>query len=240
MSSELLLAIDAGNSQTSACLFDGERVAATAREPTDAVAAAEGLVRGLTVGARVGATVVSTPGPALDDAYRRVIPHLLGHQPLVLSAGVAGPDRLADCAAAHELAGGACIAVDMGTATTVNAVDAEGRFLGGAIAAGLEVSMEALAARAARLGEVRLEAPARAIGEDTDTAMRSGAVFGHAGLVDGLVERFREELAADVPAIATGGLAGVVAPHCRTVSRIEPLLTLLGLRLLWIRAAGTP
>jgi type III pantothenate kinase len=154
----------------------------------------------------------------------------------VLSADVAGPDRLADCAAAHALVGGACIAIDLGTATTVNAVDAEGRFLGGAIAPGLEVSVQALAARTARLAEVALEAPESAIGADTDRAMRSGAVFGHAGLVDGLVERFRSELGADVPAIATGGLSGIVAPHCRTVSRIEPTLTLAGLRLLWLRS----
>jgi type III pantothenate kinase len=208
----------------------------TLREPTDHGAAAEGLVRRLTDGVAVAATVVSTPGPALDAAYREALPGLLGHDPLVLSADVAGPDRLADCAAAHALVGGACIAVDLGTATTVNAVDADGRFLGGAIATGLEVSVQALAARTARLGEVALEAPESAIGTDTDRAMRSGAVYGHAGLVDGLVERFRAELGADVPAIATGGLAGVVAPHCRTVSRIEPALTLTGLRLLWLRS----
>ena len=233
-----MLVIDAGNSQTSAGLFDGDRLSATAREPTDHAAAAWSLVRRLTDGASVTATVVSTPGPALDAAYREAPPGLLGHEPLVLSADVAGPDRLADCAAAHALVGGACIAVDLGTATTVNAVDDDGRFLGGAIATGLEVSVRALAARAARLGAVALEAPEAAIGADTDRAMRSGAVYGHAGLVDGLVGRFRAELGADVPAIATGGLAGVVAPHCRTVSRIEPTLTLVGLRLLWLRSGS--
>ncbi len=232
----VLLAIDAGNSQTSAGLFDGDRLAATAREPTDHRGAAEDLVRRLTDGVPVAATVVSTPGPALDAAYRKALPDLLGHEPLVLAADVAGPDRLADCAAAHALVGGTCIAIDLGTATTVNAVDAGGRFLGGAIATGLELSVQALAAGTARLGVVALEAPESAIGADTDRAMRSGAVYGHAGLVDGLVERFRGELGVDAPAIATGGLAGVVAPHCRTVSRIEPALTLTGLRLLWLRA----
>jgi type III pantothenate kinase len=236
----LLLAIDAGNSQTSACLFDGDRLLATAREPTAADAPADSLISELTAGCEVAATVVATPGPALDAAYRQLIPRLLGHPPLVLEADPVGPDRLANCAAAHALVGGACIVADLGTATTVDAVDAVGRFLGGSIAPGLETSAEALAQRAARLGRVALEAPASAIGADTDSAMRSGLVFGHAGLVDGLIERFRGRLGAGVPAIATGGLAEIVVPHCASVSRIEPALTLQGLRLLWQKQVGVP
>jgi type III pantothenate kinase len=234
----LLLAIDAGNSQTTACLFDTDRLTASGREPTAATAAAENLLRGLTAGAAVEATVVCTPGPALDQAYAELIPRLFGHEPLVLEADPAGPDRRADCAAAHALTGGACIVVDLGTATTVNAVDAAGRFLGGAIAPGLELSARALAERTDRLGEVPLEAPQSAIGADTESAMRSGIVFGHAGLVDGLVERFRGRLGSSVPAIATGGWAGAVVPHCASVSRIEPALTLHGLRLLWQQAVS--
>lgn len=236
----MLLAIDAGNSQTGACLFEGDKLIAGAREPTLADAPAEGLIAGLAAGRDVGATVVSTPGPALDSAYRELIPRLLGHPPLVLEADPVGPDRLANCAAAHALVGGACIVVDLGTATTVDAVDATGSFLGGAIAPGLELSADALAQRAARLGRVALEAPACAIGTDTDSAMRSGLVFGHAGLVDGLVERFRGRLGSAVPAIATGGLAAVVVPHCASVSRIEPALTLQGLRLLWQKSVELP
>jgi type III pantothenate kinase len=217
-------------------VFDGERLTATARQPTDPELAAEKLIRELSADAVVEASVVSTPGPGLDEAYRRLIPRLLGHEPVVLGAARAGPDRVANCAAAHALVGGACIVVDLGTATTVDAVDAGGRFLGGAIAAGMEVSLEALVARAARLGRVPLAAPPQAIGATTEQAMRSGAVFGHAGLVDGLVERFRTELGRDTPVLATGGLAGVVVPHCSTVARMEPDLTLIGLRLLWQRS----
>jgi type III pantothenate kinase len=235
----LLLAIDAGNSQTTACLFDGDRPGGMLRTPTEPDAAAEELIARMTAGAEVDATVVATPGPALDRAYRELIPRLLGHQPLVLEADPVGPDRLAGCAAAHALTGGACIVVDLGTATTVDAVDAAGRFLGGAIAPGLELSARALAERAARLGEVPLQAPAGVIGTDTESAMRSGVVFGHAGLVDGLVERFRGRLGAAVPAIATGGWASTVVPHCASVSRIEPELTLVGLRLLWLKAGGS-
>lgn len=232
----MLLAIDAGNSQTNACLFDADRIEQLVRAPTQPDAAAEALIGELAAGAAVDAAVICTAGPQLDRAYRELIPRLLGREPLVLEAGPVGPDRLADCAAAHAMTGGACIAVDLGTATTVNAVDEAGQFLGGAIAPGLELSARALAERTARLGAVPLEAPAGAIGRDTETAMRSGIVFGHAGLVDGLVERVRADLGASVPAIATGGWAGAVIPHCASVSRVEPALTLHGLRILWERA----
>ena len=107
-----------------------------------------------------------------------------------------------------------------------------GAWLGGAIAAGMGIVTAALAARADRLPVVELVAPEHAIATDTDAAIRSGAVFGHAALVDGLVARFREELGADLPAVATGGLSGVVAPHCRTISQVDPWLTLRGLAIL--------
>jgi type III pantothenate kinase len=235
-----LLAIDAGNSDTVAGIFRDGRLAAHRRVPTDHVRPAEALVRELAAAGDVQATVVATPGPRLDAAYARLIPELLGHPPTVLVADPVGPDRRANAAAAHALAGGACIVVDLGTATTVDAVDGHGALVGGAIAPGLGISVAALAAVADRLAPVPLEAPAAAIGRDTAQAMRSGAVFGHAGLVDGLVARFRGELGAALPVVATGGLAGVVAPHCQTVDRVEPCLTLEGLRLLWLAASAAP
>ncbi len=234
-----LLAIDAGNSDTVAALFAGGRLLAHRRAATDHAVPAEPLLRALLAGAAPRATVVATPGPRLDAGYRALIRSLLGHPPTVLVADPVGPDRRANAAAAHALVGGACIVADLGTATTVDAVDAAGRLVGGAIAPGLAVAAAALAAAADRLEPVALEAPPAAIGRDTETAMRSGAVLGHAGLVDGLVDRFRGELGAELPVVATGGLAGVVAPHCRTVGRVEPLLTLEGLRLLW-EAAPAP
>jgi type III pantothenate kinase len=126
--------------------------------------------------------------------------------------------------------------VDFGTAITFDAVSAEGAFIGGAIAPGVEVAMEALHGRAARLLEVELRAPAHAIGRNTVANMQSGAIFGCAGMVDALVARFRDELGAtEAPAVATGGQASLIAPHCRTVTRVEPWLTLEGLRLVWLQ-----
>lgn len=235
MSGPPLLAVDAGNTDTVIAVFDGADMAAQRREPTAGRPEAERLVRAVVAasGLRPWATVVSTPGEQLDDAYRALIPELLGHLPLLVDGGSTGPDRLANCAAAHALVGGACIVCDLGTATTVDAVDAAGEFLGGAIAPGLAVAMRGLAEHALRLVPIDLQAPRQAIGRDTVEAMRSGSVLGHAGLLDGLVQRFREELGEPVPALATGGLAALVVPHCREVERIEPALTLDGLRLLW-------
>jgi type III pantothenate kinase len=146
-----------------------------------------------------------------------------------------GPDRVANSVAAHAAYGGPCIVVDFGTAINFDAVSAAGDFVGGAIAPGLQVAVDALGDRAARLQKVELAAPERAIGTNTTTNVQSGAVFGCAGLVDGLVRRFRRELGSEATAVATGGLAPLVAPHCETIEHVEPWLTLQGLRLIWAR-----
>jgi type III pantothenate kinase len=146
-----------------------------------------------------------------------------------------GPDRIANAAAAFARYGGPCVVVDFGTAINFDAVSAHGEFVGGAIAPGVQVATDALRDRAARLAKVELRAPEHAIGTNTDTNMQSGAIFGFAGLVDGLVRRFRAELGGAAVAVATGGMAALVAPHCETVDHVEPLLTLEGLRLVWER-----
>jgi type III pantothenate kinase len=127
------------------------------------------------------------------------------------------------------------VVVDFGTAINFDAVSAAGEFVGGAIAPGVQVATDALRDRAARLAKVELRAPGHAIGTNTDTNMQSGAIFGFAGLVDGLVRRFRAELGGAAVTVATGGTAALVAPHCETVDHVEPLLTLEGLRLIWER-----
>ncbi len=151
-----------------------------------------------------------------------------------------GPDRIANAAAAFARYGGPCVVVDFGTAINFDAVSAAGEFVGGAIAPGVQVATDALRDRAARLAKVELRAPERAIGLNTDTNMQSGAIFGFAGLVDGLVRRFRAELGGEAIAVATGGMAALVAPHCQTVDHVEPLLTLEGLRLIWERNPPGP
>ena len=144
-----------------------------------------------------------------------------------------GPDRIANAVGALERHGAPCIVVDFGTATNFDAVSAGGEYVGGVIAPGIETSMDALFARAARLVKVDFVSPPAAIGRNTVHALQSGFVFGFAGQVDGIVTRMREELGEEAPAIATGGLASLVAPYSAHVREVDSELTLQGLRLIW-------
>jgi type III pantothenate kinase len=142
-----------------------------------------------------------------------------------------GADRIVNAVAAHRRHGGPCIIVDFGTATTFDVVSEAGEYLGGAIAPGIETSLDALTARAARLVKVDLVAPSRPIGKSTVESMRSGIVFGTVALVDGMVVRMKEEIGADTTVLATGGLATLVFPLSEQIDEIVPLLTLDGLRI---------
>jgi type III pantothenate kinase len=145
-----------------------------------------------------------------------------------------GPDRIVNSVAAKERYGAPCIVVDFGTSTNFDVVSPEGEYVGGVLAPGIEVSMDALFARAARLVTVDFSAPATVIGKTTVASLQSGLVYGFAGQVDGIVQRIRAELGCpDAPAIATGGLAELIAPHTATIVRVDPFLTLEGLRLVW-------
>jgi len=135
--------------------------------------------------------------------------------------------------AAHHLYGGPVVVVDFGTSTNFDVISARGEFLGGALAPGIEISVEALAARAAQLRKVELVAPRSVIGKNTVECLQSGILYGFAGQVDGLVRRIVDELGGTVTVVATGGLAPLVIEHCATVSLHEPDLTLVGLRLVW-------
>lgn len=154
--------------------------------------------------------------------------------------GDVGADRIVNAAAAYHRYGGPCIVVDLGTATTFDVVAADGEFVGGAIAPGVGTSLQGLLARAPRLPRVELERPARAIGHTTRESMQSGIVLGAAGQVDAMVSLMRAELGSDARVIATGGLAGVIAPHAQSIQEVCPALTLQGLEMIWRRVAGTP
>jgi type III pantothenate kinase len=247
----VLLAVDVGNTQTVLGLFEGERLADRWRLRTESSQTGDELGalfgRLLDFGSLSGICVSSTV-PTLVREYERFAERYTTAPLLMVGPGIKtgiavryddprelGPDRLVNALAARERYGAPAIVVDFGTSTNFDVVSADGEFVGGVLAPGVEVSMEALFARAARLLKVEPEAPATVIGKTTVGALQSGLVYGFASLVDGVVERIRGELGADAEVTATGGLADVIAPHARTVARVDPDLTLEGLRLVWER-----
>lgn len=252
----MLLAVDIGNTQTHLGAFDGAelmqswRLATRAEATGDEVGVAIGGLldsRGVDLGAIDGA-IVSTVVPQLGSAYERMAEDYLGRRCLLVGAGTRtgmpiridnprelGSDRLVNAVAAYDRFGGRCLAVDFGTSTNFDAVSADGEYLGGAIGPGLEISMAALHSKAAKLPTVDLVGTDAAIGSNTVAAIRSGFVFGFAGLVDGIATRAIEQLGPGTSVVATGGLAHVIAPHCETVDEVDELLTLTGLRLIWER-----
>jgi len=197
------------------------------------------------------AAIVSSVVPTLAHEYEQVIGRYFdGNGALVgpaLKTGMPiridtpqelGADRLANAVAAYDRVGGACIAVDFGTAINYDVVSAEGEYLGGVISPGIEISLEALAARAARLPRVDIEPPRHAIGKGTREAIQSGVVYGFAGQVDAILGRLREELEDEATAIATGGFAEAIVPFCDQVDEVDDRLTLTGLKLIWERNRG--
>jgi type III pantothenate kinase len=191
---------------------------------------------------------LSSTVPQLIREYEIFAERYVGVELLVLGPGVrtgiqiryddpreVGPDRIANAVAAKERHGAPCIVVDFGTSTNFDIVSSDGDYVGGVLAPGVEISMEALFSRAARLVKVDFAEPPAVIGKTTAAGLQSGLVYGFAGLVDGIVERIRVELTAEAPAVATGGLADLIAPQARTIESVDPWLTLEGLRLVWER-----
>ncbi|HET8583671.1 MAG TPA: type III pantothenate kinase [Jatrophihabitans sp.] len=252
----MLLAIDVGNTNTVMGVFDGEKLDRSWRIKTDARNTADELAltyRGLLADHEVTGIAACSTVPAVMRELRAMLERYYPDVSTVLvepgvrtGVGVlmdnpkeVGTDRICNAAAAHHLVDGPCIVVDFGTSTNFDCVSARGDFVGGALAPGIEISLDALAARAAQLRKVELVAPRSPIGKNTVEALQSGILYGFAGQVDGMVRRLSATLAPDDPAavqvIATGGLATLVIDHSETVTRYEPELTLIGLRLIYER-----
>ena len=255
----MLLAVDVGNTQTVLGLYDGERLAVHWRVATEAERTGDelGIVVGQLLELRdlgfedVTGVCLALTVPPLVRAYEEFSRDYAEAPLLVLGPGTktgipivyddpreVGPDRIANAVAGRERYGAPCIVVDFGTSTNFDIVSAAGEYVGGVLAPGIEVSMEALFARAARLVKVDFSAPASVIGKTTVGGLQSGMVYGFAGQVDGIVRRVRGEIGDAAPVIATGGLAELIAPHAETIDTVDPFLTLEGLRLVWDRNAG--
>ena len=251
----MLLAIDVGNTQTVFGLFDGERLTEQFRVGTDRAHTGDELAVMLRAFVELDALdgiVLSSVVPELQRQYELLADRWSGADLLVVGPGVStgipvlnvdprevGPDRIANAVAARNRYGAPSIVVDFGTSTNFDVVSAAGEYAGGVLAPGIEISMDALFARAARLTKVPFEAPDRVIGRSTTAALQSGLVYGFAGQVDAIAGRIRQELgASEAPVIATGGLAELIAPHSKTITAVDPELTLQGLRLVWERNHG--
>ena len=252
----MLLVVDVGNTQTHFGAYDGDRLVehwrfATVRESTsdELGAALRNLLalRGLGF-EDIEASIVSSTVPALRPEWQEMAARYLGHEMPVVGPGVKtgmsiridnprelGADRLVNAVAAYDAVGGPVVVVDLGTALTFDVVSADGEYLGGIIAPGVEISMEALTQRAAAIPKIDLDPPRTLIGKGTVDAIRSGVVYGFAAQVDGIVTRLREELGEATEAIATGGLAPAIVPFCDTIDEIDEDLTLRGLRIIWQR-----
>lgn len=257
----MLLALDIGNTNIVLGLYDGERLVRDWRMRTDPRMTADEMalvVRGLLgthADAVTGIAALSTVPAVLRelramlDRYWGALPHVIvepgvrtGVPLLVDNPKEVGADRVINTLAAHHLHRTACVVVDFGTSTNIDVVSARGEFLGGALAPGIEISVDALAARAAALRKVELVRPRSVIGKNTVECLQSGIVWGFAGQVDGLVRRIIAELTGGsgepVAVLATGGLAPLVVAESETITSHEPFLTLLGLRLVYERNAA--
>lgn len=250
----MLLAVDIGNTNVTLGVFEGDKLRATWRMATSVSQMADEYAvlllnllhhQGLDA-SDIKDVALCTVVPPLLTAFEELFQRYFQVSPLVIGPGVktgvriridnpreVGTDRIVNAAAAHHLYRGAVIVTDLGTATTFDVISKEGDYLGGAIAPGIAIAAEALFTRTAALPRVELVHPKQAIGTSTVTAMQSGIVFGYVGLIEGIIARIQQELGEKALVVATGGYAGLMAKETAVINKVNPDLTLVGLRLIY-------
>tara|TARA_R110002096_G_scaffold151130_1_gene313407 strand:+ start:194 stop:973 length:780 start_codon:yes stop_codon:yes gene_type:complete len=256
----MLLAIDCGNTNTLFAVHDGSTWRAQWRTATHATRTADEhavwltqlmAMEGLSF-ADINASVISTVVPQALFNFRNLARRYLGAEPIVIGEpGVdlgmtvrlerpqdAGADRLVNALGARQSHEGALLIIDSGTATTFDVVSADNAFVGGIIAPGINLSMQALHQAAARLPRIAIQRPEKVIGTDTVTAMQSGVFWGYVDLIDGLVARVKAEFGAPMTVIATGGVASLFEGASRSIDHFDPDVTIRGLLAVWHRNGG--
>jgi type III pantothenate kinase len=256
----MLLAIDVGNTQSHLGLFNANELVAHWRFATAADQTADELAVRLSALLaldgraldEIDGSIISSVVPQLTPEYAGMCERYLGGQCVIVGPGLRtgmaiqldnprelGADRLVNAVAAYDRFGSACAVADFGTAITFDVVSDDGEYLGGVIGPGVEISMEALAARTAKLPPIELGEPlgepGGVIGRSTQASLQSGIVYGFAGAVDAIARRVQRELGAEAQFVATGGHAAAIVPFCETIDDVDDLLTLTGLRLIWER-----
>ena len=252
----MILAIDIGNTNIVLGCLEDSKILFEARMATDLVKTSDQYCAELKTmlslfeveTQKIEGCIISSVVPPVLNSFRTAIRKLTGKQPLVVGPGIktglnirmdnpteVGADLIVAAVAAIEQYGKPLLLVDMGTATTITAVDDKGSFIGGCICPGLKISMEALTGRTAQLPGISLDAPQRAIGKNTRDCMRSGIMLGAAAMLDGLLDRMEAELGMEATIVATGGIAKFVLPLCRRKMVYDGSLMLKGLDLLYRR-----
>jgi len=249
----VLLAVDVGNTNIVYGLFEGERLvhqfrveSARGRTADEYAVQLRALLdmHGIAPSS-VQDAIVACVVPSLTEPMVQLVQSAFSREALIVGPGIrtgmailienpreVGADRIADAVAGYDRAKGGVIVVDFGTSTNFDVVTPKGEYLGGVLAPGLQISADALFARAAKLPRVEIARPPKVVGKNTVHAMQSGIVYGYVGLVDGIVERILAELGSPCAVIATGGLAPLIAPLSKTIGEVDDHLTLTGLRIL--------